>query len=132
MECFWQNAVPSQLKMFCQSGPMRRWKTNIAETRRVEWLLFINRSLMTIGFPKAPAMEPKIRPFPSMRAIFGPGGLLERCMIGGYEHRPAQLEMAEAVHDAFAKHHHAIVEAGTGTGKTLAYFFRRSAAVGEW
>ena len=58
---------------------------------------------------------------PSMGQIFGPGGLLERCMIGGYEHRPAQLEMAEAVYDAFANHHHAIVEAGTGTGKTLAY-----------
>jgi ATP-dependent DNA helicase DinG len=56
-----------------------------------------------------------------MRDIFGPGGLLERSMIGGYEHRPAQLEMAEAVDDAFENHHHAIVEAGTGTGKTLAY-----------
>jgi ATP-dependent DNA helicase DinG len=58
---------------------------------------------------------------PSMEEIFGPGGFLERSMIGGYEHRPAQLQMAEAVHDAFAKHHHTIVEAGTGTGKTLAY-----------
>jgi len=58
---------------------------------------------------------------PTMAAIFGPGGFLEKSMIGGYEHRPAQLEMAEAVHDAFEKHHHAIVEAGTGTGKTLAY-----------
>ena len=58
---------------------------------------------------------------PSMREVFGPGGLLERCMLGGYEHRPAQLEMAEAVHEAFEKHRHAIVEAGTGTGKTLAY-----------
>src|SRR5262249_36135579 len=57
----------------------------------------------------------------AMRDVFGPGGLLERSMIGGYEHRPAQLEMAEAVHDAFQNHHHAIVEAGTGTGKTLAY-----------
>jgi len=56
-----------------------------------------------------------------MAEVFGPGGLLERSMIGGYEHRPAQLEMAETVHDAFQKHHHAIVEAGTGTGKTLAY-----------
>src|SRR6266404_1569230 len=56
-----------------------------------------------------------------MREVFGPGGLLERCMIGGYEHRAAQLEMAEMVHDAFQKRHHAIVEAGTGTGKTLAY-----------
>src|ERR1700674_1610657 len=58
---------------------------------------------------------------PSMRDVFGPGGFLEKCMYGVYEHRPAQLEMAEMVHDAFATHHHAIVEAGTGTGKTLAY-----------
>jgi ATP-dependent DNA helicase DinG len=58
---------------------------------------------------------------PSMRDVFGPGGFLERCMIGGYEHRRAQLEMAEMVHDAFETHHHAILEAGTGTGKTLGY-----------
>ncbi len=58
---------------------------------------------------------------PSMLEVFGPGGLLERCMAAGYEHRPAQLEMAEAVHEAFQSHRHAIVEAGTGTGKTLAY-----------
>ncbi|HEY2459119.1 MAG TPA: DEAD/DEAH box helicase, partial [Candidatus Acidoferrum sp.] len=58
---------------------------------------------------------------PSMEQIFGPGGYLDKCMIGGYEHRPAQLEMAQAVDDAFEKHHHVIVEAGTGTGKTLAY-----------
>jgi ATP-dependent DNA helicase DinG len=58
---------------------------------------------------------------PTMRDVFGPGGFLERCMIGGYEHRRGQLEMAEMVHDAFETHHHAILEAGTGTGKTLAY-----------
>jgi ATP-dependent DNA helicase DinG len=58
---------------------------------------------------------------PSMHDVFGPAGMLERCMIGGYEHRPGQLEMAEVVHDAFEQHHHAVVEAGTGTGKTLAY-----------
>src|SRR5215475_8977982 len=58
---------------------------------------------------------------PNMQEVFGPGGLLERCMTAGYEHRPAQLEMAETVHEAFQSHRHAIVEAGTGTGKTLAY-----------
>src|SRR5579864_3069956 len=58
---------------------------------------------------------------PSMSEVFGPGGLLERCMIGGYEHRRAQLEMAELVHNAFEERHHVVVEAGTGTGKTLAY-----------
>jgi len=58
---------------------------------------------------------------PNMQTVFGPGGLLERCMIGGYEHRRAQLLMAELVQDAFESHHHVVVEAGTGTGKTLAY-----------
>jgi len=67
-----------------------------------------------------------------MEQVFGPGGFLEKSMFGGYEHRPAQLEMAEAVDDAFAKHHHAIVEAGTGTGKTLAYLCQRFAAAGGW
>ncbi len=67
------------------------------------------------------AAEAPISEKPSMRDVFGPGGFLERCMIGGYEHRRGQLEMAEMVHDAFEGHHHAILEAGTGTGKTLAY-----------
>jgi ATP-dependent DNA helicase DinG len=58
-----------------------------------------------------------------MQEIFGPEGFLEKCMTGGYEHRPGQLQMAEAIDDAFENHHHAILEAGTGTGKTLAYLF---------
>jgi len=72
----------------------------------------------------APKQKPRERSSsnkPSMHDIFGPGGFLDKCMIGGYEHRPAQLQMAEAVDDAFENHHHAILEAGTGTGKTLAY-----------
>jgi ATP-dependent DNA helicase DinG len=58
---------------------------------------------------------------PTMAEIFGPGGTLERYMPGGYEHRPSQLEMAELVEAAFREKRHVIVEAGTGTGKTLAY-----------
>jgi ATP-dependent DNA helicase DinG len=38
-----------------------------------------------------------------------------------YEFRPGQLEMAEAVAEALAGRRHLVVEAGTGTGKTLAY-----------
>jgi ATP-dependent DNA helicase DinG len=38
-----------------------------------------------------------------------------------YEYRPGQLEMAEAVESALTDRKHLIVEAGTGTGKTLAY-----------
>jgi ATP-dependent DNA helicase DinG len=38
-----------------------------------------------------------------------------------YEFRRGQLQMAEAVQQALAEKRHLIVEAGTGTGKTLAY-----------
>ena len=58
---------------------------------------------------------------PTIAEIFGPGGSLEKCMPEGYEHRPTQLEMAELVDAAFKEKRHLIVEAGTGTGKTLAY-----------
>jgi ATP-dependent DNA helicase DinG len=58
---------------------------------------------------------------PTIHQIFGPGGMLAKCMPQGYEHRPSQLEMAEILEQAFRKKKHAIVEAGTGTGKTLAY-----------
>src|ERR1700724_1142251 len=52
--------------------------------------------------------------------IFGPGGLLEK-RHPGYEFRASQLEMAKIADDAFQKHQHVVIEAGTGTGKTLAY-----------
>ncbi len=73
--------------------------------------------------PVAPDAEPAggtKGPNLSMSQIFGPGGLLERCQPG-YEFRRSQLEMAEAVAEAFAQKKHALIEAGTGTGKTLAY-----------
>jgi ATP-dependent DNA helicase DinG len=40
--------------------------------------------------------------------------------LGGHE-RPGQVAMAEAVSDAFGTHRHLVVQAGTGTGKSLAY-----------
>jgi ATP-dependent DNA helicase DinG len=52
--------------------------------------------------------------------IFGPGGLLES-RHPSFEFRASQLAMAELVDEAFQRHLHAIIEAGTGTGKTLAY-----------
>jgi ATP-dependent DNA helicase DinG len=38
-----------------------------------------------------------------------------------YEYRPGQIRMAQAVVDAMEQNRHLCVEAGTGTGKTLAY-----------
>ena len=55
-----------------------------------------------------------------MDEIFGPSGLLAQ-KINFYEHRPEQGQMAGAVSRALSQEHFLVVEAGTGTGKTLAY-----------
>jgi Rad3-related DNA helicase/serine/threonine protein kinase len=48
------------------------------------------------------------------------GGVLSRS-LPGYEERPAQVEMASLVSQAITQHVPAVVEAATGTGKSLAY-----------
>jgi ATP-dependent DNA helicase DinG len=60
------------------------------------------------------------RKLPSLHEFFSPGGVLSRSDLA-YEHRKGQYEMARAIEKAFADKRHLIVEAGTGTGKTLAY-----------
>ncbi len=62
-----------------------------------------------------------------MENIFGPQGLFAR-LHPEYEYRPGQVAMAEAVADALANKRHLLVEAGTGTGKTLAYLVPAIAA----
>jgi ATP-dependent DNA helicase DinG len=57
---------------------------------------------------------------PGVRHFFSRHGALSK-WHPNYEYRPGQLEMAEAVESALADRKHLIVEAGTGTGKTLAY-----------
>ncbi|HKQ70801.1 MAG TPA: DEAD/DEAH box helicase, partial [Polyangiaceae bacterium] len=54
------------------------------------------------------------------RDVLGPSGPLSRS-LEGYEDRPGQLAMADAVEEALAHERVLICEAGTGTGKTLAY-----------
>jgi ATP-dependent DNA helicase DinG len=60
------------------------------------------------------------RTLPTLHEFFSPGGILASSPLP-YEYRPGQLEMAKAVERAMAERRHLIVEAGTGTGKTLAY-----------
>jgi ATP-dependent DNA helicase DinG len=56
----------------------------------------------------------------SLYEFFAPGGLLSRTHPA-YEFRRGQLQMAQSVEQALKEKRHLIVEAGTGTGKTLAY-----------
>ena len=55
-----------------------------------------------------------------VRKYLDKGGFLSDA-IDEFEHRPQQIAMAEAVGRVFDSEHHLIVEAGTGTGKSLAY-----------
>ena len=67
-----------------------------------------------------PPSETPTRALPTLHEFFAPGGILARSPLP-YENRPGQLEMAKAVERALGERRHLIVEAGTGTGKTLAY-----------
>jgi ATP-dependent DNA helicase DinG len=63
------------------------------------------------------ADEPRL---PSLYEFFHEHGLLAQSSLG-FEHRPGQYKMAQTIEQALADKRHLIVEAGTGTGKTLAY-----------
>lgn len=52
--------------------------------------------------------------------ILGPGGRIA-ARLPNYEHRPEQLELAEAIRRTLAQGGHLIAEAGTGVGKSFAY-----------
>lgn len=62
-----------------------------------------------------------------MEDIFGENGLIA-AHHKEYEHREGQIKMADAVMKAFEEKRHLVVEAGTGTGKTLAYLVPAIAA----
>ena len=55
-----------------------------------------------------------------IQAVFGPEGPLAKT-VSGYEFRGSQLEMAFGVLRSFFTSRHALVESGTGTGKSIAY-----------
>jgi ATP-dependent DNA helicase DinG len=55
-----------------------------------------------------------------INAILGPQGIVAKSMPN-YEHRKQQIEMALSVSQALESDDHLIIEAPTGTGKTLAY-----------
>jgi ATP-dependent DNA helicase DinG len=56
----------------------------------------------------------------TVEEVLGPGGRLAAA-LPGYEHRADQLALAQAVERAIARRGYLVAEAGTGTGKTLAY-----------
>ena len=70
--------------------------------------------------PLEPSLEPEPLDLAWLSNMFEEGGLIAQG-FAGYEYRPQQVEMMRRVGQAFNKGEHLLVEAGTGTGKSLAY-----------
>lgn len=82
-----------------------------APTTRVEVLQGDGPTVPDLGTAPAP---------PEVLALFAADGPLAQG-VPGYEPRPAQVAMAQAVACALRDHRHLLVEAPTGTGKSAAY-----------
>ncbi|MCL6646833.1 MAG: DEAD/DEAH box helicase [Chloroflexi bacterium] len=75
---------------------------------------------------RAPDRLPSLEPAPAASEPAPIAQLLEPGSLGsetvpGFEYRPEQVEMLTAVQEAVVRGEHLLVEAGTGTGKSLAY-----------
>ncbi len=77
------------------------------------------RELYVVVEPPEPREITLLEP-DDLEAVLAPGGPLSR-QYPGYEDRPGQRAMLRAVVRAFNEGHVSVVEAGTGTGKSLAY-----------
>lgn len=70
--------------------------------------------------PPIPKVSPNSRLLAIIEDDLRQGGVLSRS-LPGYEERPAQVEMASVVARSLTQNVPAIIEASTGTGKSLAY-----------
>lgn len=82
----------------------------IAARRSAPESLLLDHTLSPVKIPQA-----------ALHAAFAPGGPLHNLLGTTFEQRGGQLEMAERVLHALNTGDHLIIEAGTGTGKSLAY-----------
>lgn len=73
---------------------------------------------VVVEVPRTPAYQ-GIDPVETARAL-GPGGLISR-VLGQFEDRPSQRDMAAYVADTYNEGGVSLLEAGTGVGKSFAY-----------
>ena len=102
----------------------RRGLPRPAGRRRLRRSLPVRPAPRPPANPPAPAIAPGAPPAPDapadLRALFGPRGPLAE-HLAGYEPRTCQVQMAEFVDGVVDEGGRGVVEADTGTGKTLAY-----------
>jgi ATP-dependent DNA helicase DinG len=72
------------------------------------------------GRPLTPKEKTEPLDITSIAGMIKPGGNLSRS-FSGFEYRPQQVEMLRAVAKSLNQGEHLLVEAGTGTGKSIGY-----------
>jgi len=97
----------------------RRFKEG---TRQQMKDVFMDFSHLHVKRPPAPREDfvPKPLPVDEVVAMFAGGGLFAQSLTG-YEERREQMEMVDHVCEAFNESMYLMIEAGTGTGKSMAY-----------
>jgi len=70
--------------------------------------------------PLKPMGEPQPLDIEEVAAALEHGGVFSK-QLDHFEHRPQQVEMTRAVASALSEERHLLAEAGTGTGKSIAY-----------
>lgn len=105
------------------------WETGQVFTAALRESTTASKDVRNAGFAFQPSPTSTAAPQASpglntaetqLSSLLGKDGQLSKTMPG-YEFRPQQFEMARSILDAFSAPHHLLVEAGTGTGKSIAY-----------
>jgi len=98
-------------------------KTAFSDTRTAKASKSEDKKSLWKGNDKQPLI-PRAEKTPldigNLSNILGADGPLAKA-FPGYEHRPEQIRMTQAVAQALNNSEHLVVEAGTGTGKSVAY-----------
>lgn len=85
--------------------------------------IIVNNDATSVYVVVEPFDERKVEPLDAeqLKTLLEPGGTVSRVLGKSYELRREQLEMMDEVASAFNHDLIALIEAGTGTGKTMAY-----------
>ncbi|MEM7802910.1 MAG: exonuclease domain-containing protein, partial [Chloroflexota bacterium] len=111
---FFQLLISEKAKMaFTQGGSAKRPGRSLGELFRPD---------RVEGKSVVPKEQEKVEEIPTedILNMFEQGGNFSR-VFPNFEYRPEQIEMVGAVCDAFNQGQHLLIEAGTGTGKSVGY-----------
>ncbi len=106
--------------LFFEDVLAEKAKTAFTDSKRQRRVSRLFHPDKLTGKTLIPEETPKPLDGELVAGMINPGGNFERA-FAGFEYRPQQVEMLTAVTNAFNSGDHVLVEAGTGTGKSVAY-----------